>query len=130
MENININLGAARVNQNTNFTSANNKQAGANNEVAANNVETKNLSDADVFAFMNGSANIGKASVKMSVNALINKYNSPAAIKRIEEMMGAFESGVVDGLAKFEQELGAVPAYQKLSDGDKLALAAEYVLDK
>lgn len=130
MENININLGAARIKQSTNLPSSNMTQKETNNEVVANNIEAKNLSETEVFAYMNSNANIAKANVKMSVNALINKYNSPEAIKRIEEMMGAFESGVVAGLSKFEQELGAVPAYQNLSDGDKLALAAEYVLNE
>ena len=53
------------------------------------------------------------------------KYNSPEAIARISAMMGDFEAGVVAGLAKFEEEMGAAPAFKGLSEADKLALGAE-----
>ena len=87
-------------------------------------VETKDVSEKDTFAYMSGAAAYNKANVTFSTQALVNKYNSPEAIARISAMMGDFEEGVVAGLAKFEEEIGAM--FQGLSEGDKMALAAEY----
>ena len=61
--------------------------------------------------------------VSFSTQALINKYNSPEAIARIGAMMNDFEDGVVAGLAKFEEEIGAM--FQGLPEQDQMALAAE-----
>ena len=75
---------------------------------------------------MSANALYNQASVKLSPQALVNKYNSPEAIARIEAMMGDFEDGVVAGLAKFEEEMGQAPAYKGLSDADKMALGAQW----
>ena len=89
-------------------------------------VERTPVDEKEVFNYManNGVANM--ASVKMSPAALVSKYNSPEAVARISAMMGEFEAGVVAGLAKFEEELGAAPAYQNLSEQDKMSLGAQY----
>lgn len=78
-----------------------------------------------VLDYLNNSAILAKVNVKSSPNAMVTKYNSPEAVARIGAMMGDFEAGVIAGLAKFEEEMGAVPAYQNLSEADKMALSAE-----
>ncbi len=87
-------------------------------------VENKNVSEKDVFSYMANSAVVNKANIKPSLSALVNKYNSPEAIERINALMGEFEEGVIAGLARFEEEMGAAPAYRNLSEADKLALSA------
>ena len=95
--------------------------------------ETKQLSEKEIFAFMDNYANLAKTNINMtssnSIDKIVAKYNSPEAIARIGEMMNSFEGKVVEGLQIFNNEFGAIPEYQNLSDSDKLALAAKYTLD-
>ena len=87
-------------------------------------VQQKAVSADAVLDFMANSAVV--SNVKLSPAALVNKYNSPEAIARIGAMMADFEEGVVAGLEKFEEEMGAVPAFKNLSEADKMALGAEF----
>ena len=87
-------------------------------------VQQKAVSADAVLNFMANSAVV--SNVKLSPAALVNKYNSPEAIARIGAMMAEFEEGVVAGLEKFEEEMGAVPAFKNLSEADKMALGAEF----
>ena len=115
-----------------NITNANAQEAKAEKEEKkeeknlAPQVERTPVDEKEVFNYManNGVANM--ANVKMSPAALVSKYNSPEAVARISALMGEFEAGVVAGLAKFEEELGAAPAYKNLSESDKMALGAQY----
>ncbi len=91
---------------------------------ASAQTESKNVSSEEVFGYLANTALVNKANIKKSPTAIVNKYNSPEAIARITAMMGEFEAGVVAGLAKFEEEMGAAPAYKNLSEADKLALSA------
>lgn len=97
----------------------------AENQTPAAAPSTSNVDANTVLDYLNNSAILAMVNVKSSPTAMVNKYNSPEAIARIGEMMGDFEAGVIAGLAKFEEEMGAVPAYQNLSDADKMALSAE-----
>ena len=60
----------------------------------------------------------------------IKRTNTAGTEARIASLMEEFEAGVVAGLAKFEEEMGAVPAFQKLSEADKMALAAELFISE
>ena len=117
-----INTGYVSTTHNNNV---NTQQSNTNENVTTDNlVETKDVSEKDTFAYMSGAATYNMANVTFSTQALVNKYNSPEAIARISAMMGDFEAGVVAGLAKFEEEIGAM--FQGLSAEDQMALAAEY----
>jgi len=93
-------------------------------EEAKPQVQQKAVSADAVLDFMANSAVV--SNVKLSPAALVNKYNSPEAVARIGAMMEEFEAGVVAGLEKFEEEMGATSAYKNLSEADKLALGAEF----
>ena len=66
----------------------------------------------------------GTAQINLPKTYDVNKYVNPESAARIAAMMGDFEAGVVAGLAKFEEEIGAM--FQGLSEQDQMALAAEY----
>ena len=125
MTSINFNTGTVS----TTTTSVNsqpaNTQENKNTEVAPAQVETTNVSEKDTFAYMAGTAAYNMANVKLSPQAMVNKYNSPEAIARIEAMMGDFVEGAVSGLAKFEEEFGDASFWAGLSEADRLALGAE-----
>ena len=87
-------------------------------------VETKDVAANDVLNYMANQGVLAQANIVLSPNAMVNKYNSPEAQARIAEMMKSFEDGVIAGLGKFAEEIGAAPAYENLSDADKFALAA------
>lgn len=125
MSDLSINRGIVNSNAQINTKAANTEENKVEENVAAK-PETKNVSEKDTFAYMSANALYNQASVKLSPQALVNKYNSPEAIARIEAMMGDFEDGVVAGLAKFEEEMGQAPAYKGLSDADKMALGAQW----
>ena len=123
MTNINsINTGYV---SSTNNNNVNTKQQDTKEAATLNTkVETKDVSAKDTLGYMANAAAYNMTNVELSPQALVNKYNSPEAIERISAMMGDFEAGVVAGLAKFEEEIGAM--FQGLSEQDQMALAAEY----
>jgi len=119
-----INLGQIRVSDKDLGTKKSGEEKKDEATEVAPKVDNKNVSDKEVFNYMANTAAINKANIKLSPAALVNKYNSPEAIERISNLMGEFEEGVIAGLARFEEEMGAAPAYQNLSEADKLALSA------
>ena len=119
-----INLGTIRVSdKDLSIRQPNEEKKDETTEVAPN-IDSKNVSDKEIFNYMANTAAVNKSSIRQSPLALVNKYNSPEAIERINALMGEFEEGVVAGLARFEEEMGAAPVYQNLSEADKLALSA------
>jgi len=121
---INLNLSGITPNQDIEKKKKEKTESKQEQEVTTQ-ATNKDIDEKEIFNFMNNTGNIAKVNVKQSVQALINRYNSPEAIKRIEAMMEEFEDGVVQGLAKFEAELGGTAQYRSLSETNKLNLAAK-----
>ena len=88
------------------------------NEEVTPQVEDKNLSATENLNYLEYQGILAMGGVQKS-------NNNPAVEARIGAMMAEFEEGAIAGLARLEEEMGAVPAFQNLSEADKLALGAE-----